>query len=101
MKSRAILRERVTRSLAQVKTWNATAEKALTAVPGYEAHRTRALALLNDPGQIARPDLVMGNQVANHWVNAANPRGLWRISPLDAYLAGKPVWPSPRIRPKA
>ena len=34
----------------------------------------------------------MGDHVTNFWRDAANPRGLWRISPLAAYLAGKPQW---------
>ena len=78
--------------LAQVRQWNAETEAALTTRPGYEQHRQRALAMLNDPRQIALPDEVMGKMVANHWVDADHKRGLWRVSPLDAYLAGKPQW---------
>ena len=78
--------------LATVKQWNAATEAALTRIPGYEAHRQRAAQLLNDPNQIAMPDEVMGDLVANHWVDANHKRGLWRVSPLAAYLAGKPQW---------
>jgi prolyl oligopeptidase len=78
--------------LAQVKQWNGETEAVLKAAPGFEAHRTRALALLNDPNQIAMPDEVIGDLVANHWVDGEHPRGLWRVSPLLAYLAGKPQW---------
>jgi len=78
--------------LAQVKEWNAQTEDLLTKMPGYEAHRQRALALLNDPNRIAMPDQVMGDLVANHWVDENHKRGLWRVSPLNAYLAGKPEW---------
>ena len=78
--------------LAQVRQWNAETEAALTKMPSYEEHRQRALAMLNDPQQIATPDDVMGDLVANHWVDADHKRGLWRISPLSAYLAGKPQW---------
>jgi prolyl oligopeptidase len=78
--------------LAQVKAWNAETEAALSRVPGYEQHRERALKILNDPQQIALPDSVMGDMVANHWVDANHKRGLWRVSPLAAYLAGKPQW---------
>ena len=59
---------------------------------GFEEHRQRALTILNDPNQIATPDEVMGDLVANHWVDANHKRGLWRVSPLADYLAGKPVW---------
>ena len=80
------------RAIAQVKQWNAATEASLTAMPGFEERRARALQLLNDPNQIATPDEVMGGLVSNHWVDADHKRGLWRVSPLFAYLAGKPVW---------
>jgi prolyl oligopeptidase len=80
------------KALAQVKAWNAETEAELTKVPGFEEHRKRALAILNDPHQIAMPEEVMGDMVANHWVDANHKRGLWRVSPLQAYLAGKPQW---------
>ena len=80
------------RAIAQVKQWNAETEAELTAIPGFEDHKARALKLLNDPNQIAAPSQVIGDLVANHWVDADHKRGLWRVSPLDAYLARKPVW---------
>jgi prolyl oligopeptidase len=81
-----------TKPLAQVKQWNAATEAALTKLPGFEVRRQRAAALLNDPNQIAMPNEVMGDLVANHWVDASHKRGLWRVSPLAAYLDGKPQW---------
>jgi prolyl oligopeptidase len=78
--------------LATVKQWNAATEAALEKIPGFEARHGRALQLLNDPNRIAMPDEVMGDLVANHWVDANHKRGLWRVSPLAAYLAGKPQW---------
>jgi prolyl oligopeptidase len=80
------------RALAQVKEWNAETEAELTKDPKFESYRTRALAILNDEQQIATPDAVMGDMVANLWRDAQNPRGLWRVSPLAAYRAGKPEW---------
>ncbi|HEX8240878.1 MAG TPA: prolyl oligopeptidase family serine peptidase [Allosphingosinicella sp.] len=80
------------RALAQVKEWNAATEKLLTADPRYESYRQRALAILDDKEQIATPDQILGDKVANLWRDANNPRGLWRISPLAAYRAGKPQW---------
>jgi prolyl oligopeptidase len=80
------------RALAQVREWNAATEALLTATQGYEPARQRALSILNDPHRIAMPDAVMGDLVANHWIDAQHPRGLWRVSPLPAYLAGKPQW---------
>ena len=78
--------------LAQVKAWNAETEAVLTGMPGYEAHRQRALEILNDPEAIAMPGAVMGDMISNHWVDANHKRGLWRVSPLADYLAGKPQW---------
>ena len=80
------------RAIAQVKKWNAETEALLTVAPEYEPARQRALALLDDEQQIAQPDDVMGDYVANLWRDASNKRGLWRISPMDAYAAGKPQW---------
>jgi prolyl oligopeptidase len=80
------------KALATVKAWNAETEAVLTKMPGYEEHRQRALQILNNPKQIAMPDEVMGGMVANHWVDADHKRGLWRVSPLNAYLAGNPQW---------
>jgi prolyl oligopeptidase len=80
------------KAMQQVKAWNAETEAELTKTPGYEEHRKRALAILNDPKQIALPDDVMGDIVANHWVDADHKRGLWRISPLQAYVSGNPQW---------
>jgi prolyl oligopeptidase len=78
--------------LEQVRAWNAETEAKLTALPRYEEHRTRALRYLNDPGQIAAPAAIIGDRVLNHWVDANNKRGLWRIASLDSYLSGKPDW---------
>jgi prolyl oligopeptidase len=80
------------RALAQVKEWNKAAEDLLTANPKFETYRSRARAILDDEQQIATPDAVMGDRVANLWRDARNPRGLWRTSPLAAYRAGKPQW---------
>ncbi|HJS41147.1 MAG TPA: prolyl oligopeptidase family serine peptidase [Sphingomicrobium sp.] len=78
--------------LETVRQWNATTEATLNQIPGFEARQQRALALLNDPNNIAMPEEVMGDLVANHWVDANHKRGLWRVSPLADYLAGKPQW---------
>jgi prolyl oligopeptidase len=80
------------RALAQVREWNAQTEAILTAPPTYERNRARALAILDDQAQIALPELVIGDNVLNHWRDAANPRGLWRIASLDSYASGKPQW---------
>jgi len=80
------------RALDQVKEWNAATERLLTADPKYEDYRRRALAILDDKEQIAAPSQVIGDKVLNLWRDADNPRGLWRVSPLAAYRAGRPQW---------
>lgn len=71
---------------------NAATDKLILGRPGFEADRQRARAILDDKRQISLPGAVMGETITNFWRGAANPRGLWRQSPLDAYLAGKPEW---------
>ena len=80
------------RPLEQVKAWNAETKAVLREVSGFEQRHARALRILNDPNQLATPEEVMGALVANHWIDAEHPRGLWRVSPLSAYLAGQPQW---------
>ena len=80
------------RAVAQVKQWNAATEELLTTSPAFETYRKRALAILDDEQQIAAPEDVIGDNVTNLWRDAQNPRGLWRISPVDAYASGKPQW---------
>ena len=80
------------KALGWVKKENAAADKLLLNRPGFEADRKRAREILDDDRQIAMPGAVMGDTITNVWRDAANPRGLWRQSPLDAWLAGKPEW---------
>lgn len=80
------------KALGWVKKENAATDKLITSRPGFEADRKRAREILDDDRQIAMPGEVMGETITNFWRDAANPRGIWRQSPLDAYLAGKPVW---------
>lgn len=80
------------RALGQVKAWNKATEEKLQTDPKFASYESRARAILDDEQQIATPDAVMGDLVANLWRDARNPRGLWRVSPLAAYRAGKPQW---------
>ncbi|WP_429588641.1 prolyl oligopeptidase family serine peptidase [Sphingomonas zeicaulis] len=80
------------RALKQVEAWNADTDQRVRSMPGFEADRARARAILDDEAQIAMPDQIFGDKVLNLWRDARNPRGLWRVSPLAAYRAGKPVW---------
>jgi prolyl oligopeptidase len=80
------------RALRTVKAWNAKTLAALEKQPGFADYRKRALALLSTNEKIAEPDQVLGDKVLNFWQDARHPRGLWRVSPLADFTAGKPQW---------
>src|SRR3546814_19028354 len=80
------------KALDWVKKENAATDKLITTRPGFEADRKRARAILDAERQTAMPGEVMGETITNFWLDAANPRGIWRQSPLDASLAGNAVW---------
>ncbi len=79
-------------AMATVKNWNARTLAALEMQPHFADYRSRALALLSDRQKIATPDQIQGGQVLNFWQDDEHPRGLWRISPLASFAAGKPQW---------
>ena len=80
------------RALAKVKGWNAETLAALEKQPGFADYRAKALALLSTDQKIAEPDSIIGDKVLNYWQDQQHPRGIWRISPLAAFAAGKPQW---------
>ena len=80
------------RALAKVKAWNAATRAQLEQQPGFADYRKRALALLATNEKIAEPDQVIGDRVLNYWQDDRHPRGIWRVSPLAAFAAGKPQW---------
>ena len=80
------------KALEQVDKWNAETEAVLTKAPEYPIAKAWARQILDDDRQIAMPTAIYGDQVANLWRDAKNPRGLWRIASLDSYMAGNPQW---------
>ncbi|HEX6741102.1 MAG TPA: prolyl oligopeptidase family serine peptidase [Sphingomicrobium sp.] len=80
------------RALNQVRAWNAKTRAELEKQPGFADYRSRALALLSTDKKIAEPDQLIGDRVLNFWQDAQHPRGLWRVSPLAQFAAGKPQW---------
>lgn len=80
------------RALATVRRWNARTDVALATGVAFADYRRRARALLDDDARIATPDMILGMRVFNLWRDAAHPRGLWRVSPLAAFAAGRPDW---------
>jgi prolyl oligopeptidase len=79
-------------AMATVKAWNARSLAALEKQPHFAEYQSRALALLSDRQRIATPDQIQGNTVLNFWQDDEHPRGLWRMSPLSDFAAGKPQW---------
>jgi prolyl oligopeptidase len=80
------------RALTTVKGWNAKTLAVLEKQPRFADYRQRALDLLSTDRKIAEPDQVLGNRVLNFWQDKDHPRGIWRVSPLAAFAAGKPEW---------
>ena len=80
------------RALTTVKRWNAKTRAELEQQPGFAEYRKRALGLLATNLKIAEPDQVLGDKVLNFWQDEQHPRGIWRVSPLAAFAAGKPQW---------
>ncbi len=85
------------RALAWVRAQNARYLPELEAVPGFADWRRRAEAILEDPRRIAYPTGasprgVTADRVFNFWRDAANVRGVWRVSPRAAFDAGRPEW---------
>jgi prolyl oligopeptidase len=79
-------------AMTTVKAWNARTLAALEKQPHFAEYQSRALALLSDRQRIAAPDQIQGSTVLNFWQDDEHPRGLWRMSPLAAFAAGKPQW---------
>ncbi|MGE5062572.1 MAG: prolyl oligopeptidase family serine peptidase [Myxococcales bacterium] len=80
------------RALTTVKAWNAKTLAVLEKQPGFADYRAKALALLSTNQKIAEPDAIIGDKVLNFWQDEQHPRGIWRVSPLAAFAAGKPEW---------
>ena len=80
------------RALTTVKAWNAATLAKLEKQPGFADYRAKALALLSTNQKIAEPDAILGDKVLNYWQDEQHPRGIWRVSPLAAFAAGKPQW---------
>lgn len=79
------------RQLSQVRSWNARTAERLETSAGFTENRDRAARILNDPRQIAYPNL-QKDRVTNFWQDANHVKGIWRTASLGAYLAGKPDW---------
>ncbi len=79
------------RALAWVRARNAESRALLQAEPGFDALRSRLLAILDSKDRI--PALVRrGDFVYNFWRDAGHPRGVWRRTTLDGFRQPQPPW---------
>ena len=79
------------RALAWVRERDAESQKILEAEPGFAAMRQQILDVLDSRDKI--PNVTRrGDQYYNLWLDAANPRGLWRRTTLDEYRKPAPTW---------
>jgi prolyl oligopeptidase len=79
------------RALDWVEARNAETMARLGAHPWFEALRSDVLEILTSDQRIVYPS-TRGDQVYNFWTDEAHPRGYYRRTTLDAYLAGNPTW---------
>ncbi len=79
------------KSLDWVEKWNESTLNVLTRQPGYQQMYENILEIYNSDDRIADP-AIYGNLVYNFWQDEQNPRGIWRRTLLQSYLAGDPHW---------
>ncbi len=78
-------------ALDWVRQRNALTQQALQAEPGFEAMRSRLLAILDSKDRI--PGVVRrGAWFYNFWQDAEQPRGLWRRTTLNEFRTPRPQW---------
>jgi prolyl oligopeptidase len=79
------------KALAFVEDLNRKAEARLKALPIYDKIYNKSLEILNSNNRIAAP-AILGAYIYNFWRDKDHVRGIWRRSPKQAYLSGKPSW---------
>jgi prolyl oligopeptidase len=79
------------RALDWVERHNERALALLRPLEPYEALYRRNREILDSRERIAYPTQ-RGDSVYNFWRDAQQPRGVWRRSPAEAFLAGEPAW---------
>ncbi len=79
------------RALSWVEERNEITEAELAASPAYRPIFERTLEVLDSHDRIAFPS-IMGDHLYNFWQDRDNPRGVWRRTGWDGYLAGSPQW---------
>ena len=79
------------KALSWVEQQNTLTRETLRGRPQYQRLYDETLAILTSADRIAYPSF-RGEMVYNLWTDAEHPRGLYRRTALDGYLAGTPTW---------
>jgi prolyl oligopeptidase len=79
------------RALRWVEEQNNRSVAALTSHPWYAPIYERTLQILDSRERIALPS-ILGESIYNFWQDADHPRGIWRRSTWQSYVAGTPAW---------
>lgn len=79
------------RALDWVEARNAETMSRLGAHPWFNDLQSDFLDILTSDERIVYPS-TRGDQVYNFWTDEEHPRGYYRRTSLDAYLAGNPTW---------
>lgn len=79
------------RALDWVEQQNARSVEALTGHAAYDPIFRNALRIMDSADRIPFPS-ILGDRIYNFWQDSENPRGVWRRTSWDAYLAGRPQW---------
>ena len=59
--------------------------------PGFDADRAALLAIMDSPEKLPYVSR-RGAHLYNFWIDAAQPKGLWRRTSLDSFRSGAPEW---------
>lgn len=79
------------KALSWVRAQNADGQKALEAVPTFDAMFSEAKQILTSDARIPTGQIHQG-AVYNFWQDDQNKRGLWRRSSVESYQSGRPEW---------
>lgn len=78
-------------ALTWVEARNAETLAVLESQDDFQHLYDTALSIINDDDRILYPSIV-GDQLYNFWQDADNPRGIWRRTDWESYLAREPQW---------
>lgn len=78
-------------ALAWAREWSDATDAALTS-PARQARRSRIISLLSSEDRLVVVSR-RGEFLYNYWMDGQeHPRGFWRRTPAEAFLAGAPEW---------